>query len=1035
MNFWKRVKEGVTTFLATTLLFSSLNAVPINHNNVLDFVGSLPKQENVSHNTLDFLIPEGKVDLDKGTIMPSYISPSSGASFGKNKMRGGIEWKGLEIDSGTFVYFDKKLEEVGGIEAIMMSDIKKNYISLFNHIPKRDINVFLYNSPYNMGKTNLFPGILPENIGGFFEFMKWNVVIPWRDNKSIQHVTAHELAHVFLMEKIYEKQMEAWKIPYLGRVYQKNFILPDWFNEGTAEWASEGMSKEAKYMMLDLVNSGKSIPVYDFPYSYPMYKVGQAFLSFLENNYGREAFTELTDNWYSFFFDIDEIVEGEDLFGNKIEKKKIKMNRYLLPLANGKRIMNHAFEKVYGKNLVQLDEEFWEYWRNKGAVELQRRDKIENIAARLCPERFAICPVFSGNTFAYIAPNKSKTKIEVKIISDNFDTSKESKDQKYKIKTITEGTNGINSLKTMFGGMDINKDFLVFPAKVDGHDELCVYDLNKKKLKKKEFKGLVEIISPTISHDSRYVALAGLDEHGQTDIYVFDREKNKFDRVTKDIYFEQDLDFADDSYDLVYSCDKSYNGNYDIFLMKNFDDESIEKIISNEADDIKPKFTPQGHVAFITNYNGIDNLFALIKEERESKLYQLTNSINPMIDFCWAKNKRGENKILVNYFKKMSYNIAEIKEMEFVDALMEKVIAEKAWEYKKGNFKEKKFRRKFGFEQILFGTSQNGGFLGAYFTDQIRDIHMIPALFLDFKKPINSDFFFRFHDLSKKTPYGVSFERFVYTTPEKWGDRDSTTTYEYPEETMQIIRGSAGVSCPLSLNERVNGNVSVLYSNKNSKDFFGEHWQEFYIYEELYPEFWEGFRFVNNISFTKDNMIYGHGGAVEGHGIKLNLRTKINPSGLEKITSVSVDGAFRNYKKLGKFGVFDIKLGAGYGFGDEFEQFGIGGVRTVRGYGKNKWGTVPEFYGKGHYLFNTEISQIPLIKSIILPGNIAMPGIDGIFYVDVGNVFDGLEKIEQPKASIGFGLTSQFILPMNLYFSIPLDGSGLKTQFFLGYNY
>lgn len=1035
MNFWNRIKEGITTFLAGTLLFSNLNAMPIASvsSSVLDFAKDVKKEENIDYKTLDFLIHEENVDLSKGTVMPAYISPPDIFSFGKNKMRGGIDWKGLEIDNETFVYFDKKLEGVGNIEASMIKDIKENYIKLFNHVPDKDIKVFLYNGS-EMRKTNLIGGILPENIGGFFEFMKWNVVVPWRDNKGIQHVTAHELAHVFLTEKIYEKQMEAWKLKYLGRVYEKNFILPIWFNEGTAEWASEGMSKEARYMMLDLVNSGKTIPVYNFPYSYPMYKVGQAFLSFLENNYGREKFTELTDNWYSFFYDVNETVKGEDIFGNEIEKKKIDMKSWALPLAGEKRVLNHAFEKVYGKNLVQLDKEFWEYWKKMAIIEIEKRDKIEDISSRLCPEVFAVNPTFNGNSFAYIAPNKNKTKLEIKVIRDNFDTSRESKDQKYKIIKIGEGSHGINSIKTMFGGMDMNKEFLVFPGKVDGYDNLFMYNLEKNKLEKKEFKGLIEIMSPTISHDNKYVAFAGLNEEGQTDIYVYNREKNELKKHTNDIYFEKDLDFAKDSYDLVYSSDKSYNGNYDIFLMKNF--ETVEKIINNESDDIKPKFTPQGYISFITSYNGIDNLFALIEDEDdgEKKLYQLTNSLNPIIDFCWEENKHGENKILVQYFKNMSYNIAGIKEMEFVGALMQKTAFEKKWEYKKQDFKEKKFRRKFGFEQGVFGAGSNGVYLGAYLTDQIRDIHLISTLFLDLKKPLNSDISFLSYDLSKKTPYGISFERFIYTTPEKWHDDDSTTTYPYPEETMNITKAGVTVNYPLNFNDRISGTFSALYSNKNSKDFFDEAWQEFYFYEELYPEFWKGFRLENIVSFTSDRMTYNYG-PVEGHGLKLNLRTKINPSGLEKITSVSVDGGLRKYIKLGNFGVFGIKLSGGYGFGDEFEQFGVGGVRTIRGYGKNKMGTVPQFYGNGYYLFNAELSKLSLIKSIILPGNIAMPGIDGMFYVDIGNRFDDLYKIKKPKASIGFGLSSRFILPMNLYFSIPLDRGKVKTQFSVGYNF
>ena len=143
----------------------------------------------------------------------------------------------------------------------------------------------------------------------------------------------------------------------------------------------------------------------------------------------------------------------------------------------------------------------------------------------------------------------------------------------------------------------------------------------------------------------------------------------------------------------------------------------------------------------------------------------------------------------------------------------------------------------------------------------------------------------------------------------------------------------------------------------------------------------------------------------------------------------------RKYKKLGNFGVLGFHLAAGYGWGKEFEQFGAGGVRTVKGYGLNQRGSVPEWYGDGYYLCNAEISQIPLIKAFVLPFNIVLPGINGSVYLNSGNVFDEFDKIPRPKASIGVGLESHILLPVNLYTSFRFEDQEFKTQLFFGYNF
>jgi hypothetical protein len=1013
------VKRGLELLLAGTLLFNGMSfAKPFEKKesgDVLEYVASLPQEKQViDHRNVKLPIMawesmrESK--MAASDVSYSYVSPSTGFSYGKNKIQyRPMKWKGFRVDDRVKLFFNEGYEEIGEIEGTLIKETIEKYEKVLDHKFDKKIEVFVYD-PYTFRQTNIIPQIITGNLGGMFEPLKKAVIVPWTSNRFVKHVTAHEVFHSFIEDLIFKQ----------SKKHKKPFYFPLWINEAFAQWmtGNKEMYKRAIETTRDLTLNGNIVPVHRLGQSLLMYTEGPSFLDYLEKNYGGNRFALLFKNWYSIFDDKDELIEKEDIFGNVVSEKRVKTG--LFSNITREKMMDYAFRKTYGKGIRQLDSEWRGHLMKKFSKESEGKDKIEEIVKRVCPEQFCFSPVFNGNTLAYITLNKSKTALSLKIIGDKGGG-------KYDIKSMDSFTKEITNIGKLHDSrMDINKNHLVFSFMSKGKDKLYFYDLKNKILSGKAFEELIEINDPAISSDSKKVVFSGLDKKGYYDIYVLDTRTNNLKRLTHDLYFEKDFDFKDNSYDVVFSTDKTHDGNYDVCMIKDL--SKIEKIISADSDDENPRFTPSGKIAFISDRNSenmIDNLFLLDTEEDE--IYQMTNVINPIKDVFWSENKKGEEKILVTYFRNMSVNVGDLKKFNIRPVARLEEIADEAWQYKKEKFKDQDFTRRFGVEigGLNFGVNEKMLLIESLFSDRLRDLYLGFGAHLIYKRLEDANFYLKFMDRRKKIPYMVGIDRFVYYNREDG-------------RKMSIKRGSFSFNYPLNITERISNTSTIIHSNANSEDFFEGTPYEILYRPEVLPDYKKGFRLSDIVSYTKDNMFYSWQGPVEGHGYKLNLRTKFKPKLEGMLASVSLSGDARFYKKLGGFGVAGIKVAGGFGGGKEAEKFGVGNILTLKGYGTNVFGLVPEFFGKGYYLFNAEISQIPLIEGLIIPGKKIFPGIYGSLYFNMGNAFNNLTKIRKPKVSIGFGLHSYFILPLSVYFSIPFgrkEGKRGRIQAFMGYNF
>ncbi|MFN4111850.1 MAG: hypothetical protein ACK4G1_06200, partial [Ignavibacteria bacterium] len=153
--------------------------------------------------------------------------------FGRNKVQyDKFEWQVLKTEHFD-IYYYPQFTEISEIGAHFAEEAYEDLKIKFNHVVLQRIPLIFYNTHLHFQQTNTVPGLLPEGVGGFFEFMKGRVVLPFDGSLSqFKHVIKHELVHVFMTNKIRRIQTDY-------RLTSDN-LPPLWFVEGLAEyWSTE----------------------------------------------------------------------------------------------------------------------------------------------------------------------------------------------------------------------------------------------------------------------------------------------------------------------------------------------------------------------------------------------------------------------------------------------------------------------------------------------------------------------------------------------------------------------------------------------------------------------------------------------------------------------------------------------------------------------------------------------------------------------------------------------------------------------------
>jgi len=873
--------------------------------------------------------------------------------FGRNKvMYHDFDWYVLSTPHFKIHYY-KEATELAEQAAFLLEESYKDLQRKFNHSLGDTNPVVIYSSPIHFKQTNTTPGLVPEGVGGFFEFIKNRVVLPFDGSLSqFKHVSKHELVHVFTVSKIVSVQ----KIH--GYIAER--LPPLWFVEGLAEYWSTEWDTQSEMVLKDAVLNSylPGIDNYETVYgSYLMYKLGQKACEYIAEFFGEESLVRLIDNFWM-----------SDSFSD---------------------VMKYTI----GKDYKEFDKDFLYWLKKKYFPQISNQDDPSHSSFPVYKDGFAHKPtVFCNNNnrdVFFIGNKTGYTSI--------YKLNLNSNDGVGDLVVEGESTEDYEKFHFFRTGLDINiNGILAFITQKGESDVINLYDIKyNRKIADFGFKGIINIGSPSFSKDGDLIAFSANNFTGQSDLYLFNLKTGKIKRLTNDFYDDRDADFSPDGNFIAFSSDRSneqLSSVYNLHLL-NLKSGEIKQITKGDFIDYSPKFSKDGKkIVYTSDKDGPQNIWILNLENDSITSKRLTNFTTAAFDPRWI----GDDSLIFSAYEKAMItihlldNIKSKTRNSFEEKSFTPLISQKGYKLKKlisESFytKKLKYKKNYSFDfaisgissDPIFGTSA-GGLLSL--SDMLGDEKYNIMIFNS--SNADADFWKSFNVAISK----MSLEQrlnYAFGVYHLYGKRYdlSSSDFAYYE---RLYGGYLSLSYPLSFFRRIETTTSISQSYKDI-DFL---------------DIRRGILLNNSISYIYDNSLWYYTGPVDGqrYNLTIGYTTDIANS-TENFVTLMLD--YRKYFRIARPTTLAFRAQFMINEGKNARRFYTGGSWSLRG-----WPFI-SIRGTKFALLNAEF-RFPILDRIGLsfPENINIDfyGIQGAVFADIGNAWDTYEQSKEVKGTVGAGI-------------------------------
>jgi hypothetical protein len=900
--------------------------------------------------------------------------------FGKNKVQyTKFNWQVMPTDHFR-IYFYESESEIAKIAARLAEDSYRVLAAKFNHEVKRKIPLIIYSSPNYFSQTNVIPGLLPESVGGFTEFIKGRVVVPFHGSYyDFDHVIRHELVHVFTFSKLEE---------VLSRRRRARYGYPPlWFTEGLAEYWSKKWDTEADMILKDMVINEKlfTIPqLYRIRGTYFMYKVGESICHFIDSVYGSDKLVRIFDNWYK-GRNFDEVVRV-----------------------------------TLGDNLTELSRKWRYYLKRRYYPQISTWGLQAMESTPLTSEGYSVKPVpirwddgsgerewivFKANrrgySGLYMMPADGPRRC---------------------LKTILKGESSseFESLYLLRSGIDANDSgLIVFSSKSKENDVIYIYDLRQGRVTRRfEFDSLVAARSPRFSPDGSRVAFSGVSKSGFADLYLLDLASGDYRAVTNDIYYDIDPAFSPDGRRVVFASDRGKEGPDGALNLFTIDLASgrVTQLTAGLFRDQSPDWTEHG-IYFTSDREGTFNLYLL---ENEGKLTRQSTFVTGAFD---PRLSTDGARLVYTGYENMRFQIYQMDLVTEPAAVAHPLAAATdSWTPKvidstySGASVKYDTEYSFDIAQSSIGYDPVYGSLGGlqvavsdvlgnrtfYFllTNTARRTNDLPESF---------NFGLTYLDRGRRLNWGVG----VYHLFDEYYNRVDGFYKE------RQAGGLGLVSYPISKFHRIDFTTLLRYSKRT---------------EIIGLPIREAFLLTHYLSWVYDNSLWDITGPIEGRRYNFTLGVTVQVDKLHNFNRLALADV-RHYIRLGRYSAFANRLFAYSSSGQEPQRIYFGGSWSFRGFDRRA------FYNRNVLFMSNEL-RFPLIDNLLIGfpfGGLDFRGIRGALFFDTGSAWD--DEFDQFYGSFGAGfrVTLGYVVVLRFDFTRTTDFRTISPKtdfdFFFGWNF
>jgi hypothetical protein len=934
-------------------------------------------------------------------VLLILIFPSSADAqfyfFGRNKVQyEKFDWKVLKTEHFDIYYYNEteQLAEIGGHFA---EDAYNELKVRLNHILTRRVPLIFYNTHIHFQQTNTTPGFIPEGVGGFFEFIKGRVVIPSTGSlNDFKHVIRHELAHVFMTNKVY-RVLTDHRIP-------NDALPPLWFVEGIAEYLSTDVDDQAEMVMRDAVLNNYFVPlenIFQIYGTFLMYKEGQSFLEFVEEKYGREKIPLMLDNFW--------------MYTN----------------------FNKVISYTLGKSIEEIDSEWLLNLKRKYFPLMAVKIPIENNAERITNFGFNFSPVpyeKGGKKFIYFVGNRDgySSLYKMKYFEKNFDDIDNYDNPELVIRG--EKTEGLESFHLFQTSIDISSDGqIAFVTKAGRTDVLHFFSINENEIVKTlRRENLVNIVSPKYSPDGKKVVFQAVDQKGYSDLFVYDITTDSLLRLTNDYYDDKEPIFSPDGTRIIFCSDRTsgvYEKKYNLFTL-DLQTFLVKYLTYLNADFHSPIISPdKKYLIFTCDEDGVRNIYSmeLNGHNADKRIKRISNFVTGVFNPRFY----DDSSLVFSGFEKFSFNLYKFKlnktgedstitmtedfPSKETKWYAEKIISE--IERKNYNY-DKEYTLDYAQSQVstdpIFGT-RGGAVLSL--SDLLGDDNYFFLIYNTAN--VQSDFLKSFNvvlqriNLSDRSNYGYGVFHFS-------GNRyDIRDTDEYFFE--RSFGGFFLLNFPISKFQRLETSVSLVNSDKEVITGVIER---------------KALLLSNTISWVVDNSLWGPSGPLDG----IRARLLLGYTGDIKFSNVNyftLIADYRQYFRLSFRSALAFRSALFYNEGKEARRYFMGGSWDLRGW--------PRWSIRGEKLWFSSLElRFPLIDEIRIRFpffGLGFFGIRGALFADAGGAWD--TDYKSTLGSVGGGIRFNLFGALVLRYDVgkKIENNlknfqdGLFYQFFFGWDF
>jgi len=942
-----------------------------------------------------------------GLLFALLLAPPAYAqslyAFGKNKVQySSFNWQRMETPHFD-IYFYTEEEEIAEIGAAMAEESYTFLERKFSHTVLRRIPLIFYSLPAHFQETNTIPGLIPENVAGFTEFIKGRVVLPHNGSfADFRRVIRHELVHAFMFDKIRtvlkERRIASFRSP------------PLWFSEGLAEYWSEAWNADGEMILRDATFSGSLVPISRMPAIYgtfKMYKEGESIVAFLAERYGEDKLALLLDN-----------IWREERFEN-------------------------VFRTTFGDPLSKVDAD-WQYAVKKRYFPLMAEGDVPSRAARKLTRdginvKPAMIPASDEDvSFVFLSNRTGYAEIYRRGLKDGDPPEK-----------LVRGGRSAEfvSFHASQSKLSVSgESILAFVSQNRGRDALYLWGLAENAVVRSfSFESLISLSSPSWSPDGRGIAFSGVGYGGRPDLYLLSLPEGTLRNLTDDIYSDRNPSWSPDGHRIAFSSDRTMfgaEGFHNLFAY-NVEDGRIVQLTYGRHNDYTPSWSPEGdRLAFSSDRDGVFDLYLLtvppdtcsfepassvqdttIDQEPLPRTHstRVTRLLTAALDPVWLPDGK---ELLFSAYENDAFQIYRV-EIPSDEPLKEEAVPTwtgPPWDPDRIRSEFVRSRAKYRPKVSLdlaqsylmqdpeFGTS---GGIQVALTDVLGDHHYY--LFLSNTAEGASDLWSSFNfalsrlDLRRRVNLAWGIFRLDERYPEG---------YYRSRFRERRTGGFLSVQYPLSIFERLEAS---FVARSSYREWFSGETSRLFLSSAF-------------VSYTKDNSLWGPTGPLDGERYNLGVGGTADVGAL-KTHHITAFGDYRRYLRLSKRSAFAVRLMGRSSWGREPQYFWMGGSWSFRGFRRGSLG------GRHLVLLNNEL-RFPLIDNLLigLPiGGIGFRAFRGALFVDVGNAWD--HDFGRLLASFGAGIrlrVAQFLIfrldaARRTDFNILEDDT--RWEFFFGWDF